>query len=117
MPRRTQKRTIDPAIERAPERAARTLARTRAALVPGLEASASPEELSRRLVESMATLPPERRLAMRRQMMIAVVDLEELVGTLQSRLNDLAEQMQRVGSFSSAVGAYNKTTRRQFAKP
>lgn len=116
MPRLTQKRTIDPKFKRAPDEASRSLARVRAALVPGLAAEATPEEMSRRLAADLAILPPDRRRDLRRQMTIAVVDLEELVGTLQARLNDLAKEMQKVGSYSSAVGAYNKVTRRQFTK-
>lgn len=107
----SQNLDISEIIELAEIRTERVLNATQVALVPGEDAPLSAQELSRRVAERLAALPPEEGLLLRRKMMVAVNDLEELVETLQSQMTTLAQELRRVSNHSSAVTAYNRPLR------
>lgn len=108
----TSKPDLDSIIDLADVRASRTLAATQAALLPNEPTLLDAEELSRRVAEQLATLPPGEGLLLRRKMLVAVHDLEGLVDALQEQMNTLSHELRKVSNHSNAATAYSRPVRR-----
>lgn len=107
-----RKAKINAVVELAEIRTARTLARTQARLVPEITSELAAEELSRRVAAQLAALPADERSLLQRNVMVAVHDLEGLVTSLQTELNDLAAELRTVSNHSGAATAYGRAGRR-----
>lgn len=96
------------AIERTERHACRVIAATRTRLLPGEDTQLDAEELSRRVADQLSSLPEQDRGLLRREMLVAVHDLEGLVDALEAQMGDLSVELRKVTSHTRAATAYGR---------
>lgn len=104
-------------VDLAEIRTARTLARTQARLLPEITDHLAAEDLSRRVAAQLAALPVGERNLLRRDVVVAVHDLEALVASLRTELSDLVDELRTVSSHSGAATAYGRAARPSENRP
>lgn len=112
MTRKTQRKpnaALGAVVELADARAKRTMTATQTSLLPDETAPLAAEELARRVAQQLATLPEDDRRLLRRNMLVAVHDLEGLVDALQTQMDGLAQELRKVSEHTSAATAYGRT--------
>ena len=100
--------SLSAVVELADIRARRAMAAARARLLPHETAHLEAEEMARRVAAQLATLPDGDRRVLRRDILVAVHDLEGLVDALQAQMNELSRELRKVSTHTSAATAYGR---------
>lgn len=93
-----------PVVTLAEARATRTLADIRERL--GGDADAEASQLAACVASQLASLPAEAKRLLRREVAIAVHELEDLVEALESELDQVADDLHAINRRASAAQAY-----------